>query len=232
MPSNIAPTGSATASDPVTYAVAVTNSNLTNNAGVSSPQLTAAVPTGNPSLQISASDPLDGITSGSMTFELFENLVPTAVSQVESVVNQVNTGMTFYRVVNQSSFQIIQGSFTSSTNTGSQWDDIFEPNLQFTSAGVLAMANSGPDTNTSQFFITGQAQRSLDFRYTIFGFMTQETGSLLQAIEKVPVTTNSSTGEDSQPVNTVSITGISIVHATRTACCSFPRRRGPAARPR
>ena len=70
------------------------------------------------------------------------------------------------------------------------------------------MANSGPDTNGSQFFITDGPQRELDFRYTIFGFMT-EGGSILQQIENVPVHAQSSTNtEVSAPNNTVTMTSV------------------------
>ena len=85
-----------------------------------------------------------------------------------------------------------------------------QPNLQFTSPGVLAMANSGQNTNGSQFFITDEAYRGGDFTYTIFGFMT-EGASILNAIENVPVHAQSSTNtEVSAPNNTVTMTSVTI----------------------
>ena len=74
--------------------------------------------------------------------------------------------------------------------------------LQFTSAGVLAMANSGVDTNGSQFFITADETRWLDFRYTIFGFLT-EGDSIRRAIDGVSTDSNTD-----KPVNTVTMTSV------------------------
>ena len=176
--------------------------------------MSAAVFTGNgsnanPSLQISVSDPTDGV-SGSMTFQLFNNFVSTAVTEVKSFVSASNSGMKFSRILNSTNGlgAAIQGDLAPAT--GTNWDDDYNPNLQFTSAGMLAMANAGPDTNNTGFFITTAAWRSLDFRYTIIGFMTTETGNLLQQIDNVKTQKNSS-GEDSEPVNTVSITSVTTV---------------------
>jgi hypothetical protein len=48
-------------------------------------------------------------------------------------------------------------------------DEEFNPNLEYTSSGFLGMARSDPGTSSTEFFITGEATRSLDFSYTIFG---------------------------------------------------------------
>ena len=58
---------------------------------------------------------------------------------------------------------------------------------QFNARGVLAMANSGPDTNKSQFFIAYAKQSHLDSKYTIFGKVIDGHDSTLDAMERVPV---------------------------------------------
>lgn len=58
---------------------------------------------------------------------------------------------------------------------------------QFNARGVVAMANSGPDTNKSQFFITYTKQAHLDSKYTIFGKVIDGHDSTLDAMERVPV---------------------------------------------
>lgn len=58
---------------------------------------------------------------------------------------------------------------------------------QFNARGVVAMANSGPDTNKSQFFITYAKQAHLDSKYTIFGKVIDGHDSTLDAMERVPV---------------------------------------------
>ncbi|MGA2031650.1 MAG: peptidylprolyl isomerase [Thermoguttaceae bacterium] len=195
----------------VNYSVSVTNSQLTN-ASVSSPTLTATVPTGNPSIQITVSDPTDNI-SGTMTFQLFKDLAPDTVNEITTLVNDTSIrgqpfydGLTFHRVIKG---LVIQGGDPNGNGTGGpgyQYDDEFNQNLQFTGAGVLALANSGPDTNGSQFFITGAANPSWNFRYTIFGFMTSGY-DILNEIENVPVQANSQ-GEVSSPVNTITMTSV------------------------
>jgi peptidyl-prolyl cis-trans isomerase A (cyclophilin A) len=78
-------------------------------------------------------------------------------------------GTTFHRVI--PGF-MIQGGDPTGTGTGDAgyfFDDEIDPNLNFDVAGRLAMANAGPNTNGSQFFISVGPQPSLDQHYTIFG---------------------------------------------------------------
>jgi peptidyl-prolyl cis-trans isomerase-like 3 len=58
---------------------------------------------------------------------------------------------------------------------------------QFNARGIVAMANSGPDTNKSQFFITYAKQAHLDSKYTIFGKVIDGQDSTLDVMERVPV---------------------------------------------
>ena len=77
--------------------------------------------------------------------------------------------LTFHRVVPDF---VIQGGDPPGDGTGGpgfQFDDEFHPDAIFTGDAQLAMANSGKDTNGSQFFVTIGPQRHLDFNHTIFG---------------------------------------------------------------
>ena len=58
---------------------------------------------------------------------------------------------------------------------------------KFNARGMVAMANSGPDTNKSQFFITYTKQPHLDGKYTIIGKVIDGADSTLDAMERVPV---------------------------------------------
>ena len=82
-------------------------------------------------------------------------------------------GLTFHRVI--ADF-MIQGGCPQGTGAGSpgyQFEDEFHPDLKHDSAGVLAMANAGPATNGSQFYMTHVATPWLDNKHTVFGKVVQ-----------------------------------------------------------
>jgi len=94
-------------------------------------------------------------------------------------------GTTFHRVIPQF---MIQGGDPTGTGMGSpgyKFADEFDPNLNFDRAGRLAMANSGPNTNGSQFFITEDAFDELNGKYTIFGQCDAHSTLLAASIARV-----------------------------------------------
>jgi len=93
---------------------------------------------------------------------------------------------------------------------GKPFSDELRSTLKFNARGVVAMANSGPDTNKSQFFITYAKQPHLDGKYTIFGKVIDGADSTLDAMERVPVTSKN------RPLSEIKLTHITI-HANPIA---------------
>jgi peptidyl-prolyl cis-trans isomerase A (cyclophilin A) len=83
---------------------------------------------------------------------------------------------------------MIQGGDPTGTGTGDpgfSFDDEFDPGLNFDKPGRLAMANSGPNTNGSQFFITEIAYDSLSQHYTLFGQCDDTSVEVVKTIARV-----------------------------------------------
>jgi len=124
--------------------------------------------------------------SGTMTFALLRDLAPATTAYIAGFAQAgYYHNCNFFRITNLASSgtsYIAQGGDPTNTGTGSPgfaFDNEFHPSLIFTGEGQLAMANAGEDqstfhgTNGSQFFITQNSIRSLDFGYTIFGQLLQ-----------------------------------------------------------
>jgi peptidyl-prolyl cis-trans isomerase A (cyclophilin A) len=94
-------------------------------------------------------------------------------------------GTIFHRVIPGFMIQGGDPVGTGLGDPGYTFDDELDPNLNFDIAGRLAMANSGPNTNGSQFFITEQPYPSLDQHYTIFGQCDAHSVDVVQAIARV-----------------------------------------------
>src|SRR3954463_2111023 len=107
---------------------------------------------------------------GEFTVELFEDRAPiTTKNFIDLIEKGFYDGLTFHRVIDNF---MIQGGCPSGTGTGGpgyQFADEFHPELAFNKPYLLAMANAGPGTNGSQFFITTTETPWLTHKHTIFG---------------------------------------------------------------
>jgi cyclophilin family peptidyl-prolyl cis-trans isomerase len=200
-PLNVVLNGSESSGHALTYSATVTSLTLSGGS------LTAAMSSSsNPSLKLSISDAGDNL-SGDVVFQLFKDLAPETVDHIMALVNAGEyDNTTFHRIIENF---MIQGGAGISTGA---IDDEFNAALQFTGPGILAMANANSstasDTGGSQFFITTEATRWLDFRYSIFGIVTQNY-NLVDKLDSVP------TSSGDVPDNTVTITDAQIITDTQ-----------------
>jgi peptidylprolyl isomerase len=130
-------------------------------------------------------------SKGDIEIELRPDLAPKAVENfVTHSKNGYYDGLIFHRIIK--SF-MIQGGDPTGTGRGGEsiwgkpFEDEFASNAVFDKAGILAMANAGPNTNGSQFFITTVPTYWLNGRHTIFGYVTKGY-DVLKALESVPTT--------------------------------------------
>jgi cyclophilin family peptidyl-prolyl cis-trans isomerase len=124
---------------------------------------------------------------GDIVVELYADRVPRTV---ENFVNLARAGFydgtTFHRVI--SGF-MAQGGDPTGSGTGGpgyQFDDEFHPSLRHDGPGVLSMANAGPGTNGSQFFLTYGPTPHLDDRHSVFGKVTEGMEVLRSIRERDP----------------------------------------------
>ncbi len=115
-------------------------------------------------------------TQGTIEFKLFPNLAPKTCENFVGLIEKgYYDGIIFHRVIPNF---MVQGGDPTGTGRGgkSLWGKPFgdevTPDLRFDRTGLLAMANAGPGTNGSQFFITTAKTPWLNMRHTIFGEVT------------------------------------------------------------
>ncbi|MBX3419092.1 MAG: peptidylprolyl isomerase [Pirellulaceae bacterium] len=122
---------------------------------------------------------------GILELDLFASQAPIAVNSFVNLVRDgYYDGLNFHRVINDLGNRFVaQGGDPLGVGTGGPgyvFVDETDASLKFDKAGVLAMANSGPTTNGSQFFITYSPQPHLDGKHTIFGQLVSGSGVLDQ----------------------------------------------------
>jgi cyclophilin family peptidyl-prolyl cis-trans isomerase len=172
-------------------------------------------------------------TAGDLTCELFPKQAPKTVAnfvglaqgtkdwtnpdthKVEHGVPLYN-GTIFHRVIPNFMIQGGDPLATGEGGPGYSFEDEFSPDLTFDQPGRLAMANSGPATNGSQFFITEVPTPHLNGKHTIFGQCTPESVELVKQIAR-----KATDGRTDRPFDPAKITSITFT--------GLPK---PAARPK
>jgi len=159
-------------------------------------------------------------SEGSFTVRLFDQEVPNTVANFvglaegskdwtdpksgQKVKRPYYDGLIFHRVI--ADF-MIQGGDPLGTGTGGpgyKFADEFSPKLRHSKAGLLSMANAGPNTNGSQFFITLAATPWLDNKHSIFGEVVEG----LEVVKQIGETPTSKPGD--RPLKAITVQTIKI----------------------
>jgi peptidyl-prolyl cis-trans isomerase A (cyclophilin A) len=152
-------------------------------------------------------------TLGDFKIQLFHDKAPKTVwnfvnlaegRQETSKSGPFYDGLVFHRVINGF---MIQGGCPEGSGRGGpgyRFEDEFDASCLHTEAGILSMANAGPHTNGSQFFITLAPTPHLNNRHTVFGKVTEG----LDTIKKIGATR---TGMNDRPVTDVVIQSVTII---------------------
>jgi peptidyl-prolyl cis-trans isomerase A (cyclophilin A) len=166
-----------------------------------------------------ASDPYATLKTnrGDIVLQLFPDHAPLTVKNFTGLAEGTENasgsareerfydGLVFHRVI--SGF-MIQGGCPEGSGTGGpgyQFKDEFHPELRFDRPYLLAMANAGPGTNGSQFFITVGATPHLNMRHTIFGEVADQASR-----DVVDAIATTATGRGDRPVDPVVIESVEI----------------------
>lgn len=141
---------------------------------------------------------------GTIRVELFEERAPkTARNFMELAEKGYYDGVIFHRVIPDF---MLQGGDPEGTGTGGPGytiEDEFHPELRHDEPGILSMANAGPNTGGSQFFITLAATPWLDDRHAVFG----RVASGMDVVEEIG---SVQTDANDRPVDDVRITAVTI----------------------
>jgi len=120
---------------------------------------------------------------GDMVFQLFADKVPNTVNNFAFLAGEgFYDGIIFHRVIDNFMAQAGDPTGTGSGGPGYRFADEFHPALKHDRPGILSMANAGPGTNGSQFFITHVPTPWLDNKHAVFGVL--ESG--MEVLNSIP----------------------------------------------
>jgi peptidyl-prolyl cis-trans isomerase A (cyclophilin A) len=159
-------------------------------------------------------------SEGNFTIRLFDQEAPNTVANFVELAEGTKewtdpktgqktkrpyyNGLIFHRVIDGF---MIQGGDPLGTGTGGpgyRFADEFHPKLRHSKAGILSMANSGPNSNGGQFFITLAATPWLDNRHSVFG----EVIDGMDVVQKIGSTATSKPGD--RPLKPITIQSVTI----------------------
>ena len=137
-----------------------------------------------PALTYNATIKTDG---GDIGLRLYADRAPNTVNNFVFLARErFYDGVIFHRVINNFMAQTGDPTGTGTGGPGYKFEDEFHPELRHDGPGVLSMANAGPNTNGSQFFITHIETDWLNGKHTVFGYVTSGMEVVLAIPERDP----------------------------------------------
>lgn len=128
---------------------------------------------------------------GTMVIELFADKTPVTVNSFVFLAREgFYDGVIFHRVISNFMAQGGDPTGTGRGGPGYRFQDEFHPSLKHDKRGILSMANAGPGTNGSQFFITHGPTPHLDNRHSVFGQVVDGLDVLMSIPERDPMNVN------------------------------------------
>ncbi|HMB21646.1 MAG: peptidylprolyl isomerase [Chloroflexota bacterium] len=124
---------------------------------------------------------------GTMVIELFADKTPKTVNNFVFLAREgFYEGIIFHRVISNFMAQGGDPTGRGSGGPGYKFEDEFHPSLKHDKQGILSMANAGPGTNGSQFFILHAPQPHLNNRHSVFGQVVEGLDVLMSIPERDP----------------------------------------------
>jgi Peptidyl-prolyl cis-trans isomerase (rotamase) - cyclophilin family len=158
-------------------------------------------------------------TEGDIEIRLFDDRVPETVDNFvglatgEQVWEDPQSGekrtdplyddIKFHRIISGFMLQTGDPTGTGRGGPGYTFDDEFHPDLRHDSAGTVSMANRGPDTNGSQFFITLDAQPHLDDKHAVFG-------EVIDGMDVVEAIGSAATDGNDKPLDSIVLESVTV----------------------
>jgi cyclophilin family peptidyl-prolyl cis-trans isomerase len=129
---------------------------------------------------------------GDIVLDLFVDMTPVTVNNFVFLAREgFYDGTIFHRVISDFMAQGCDPTGTGRGGPGYRFADEFHPSLKHDKPGVLSMANAGPGTNGSQFFITHVPTPHLNNKHSVFGQVVSGMDVLLSIPERDPIKVNS-----------------------------------------
>lgn len=177
----------------------VSSSSLASPQTESAPAAAAALKTeGNVKVKIET-------TKGTIVAELYSKEVPKTVENFVTLAKKgFYDGIIFHRVIPNFMVQTGDPTGTGMGGPGYKFADEFAPGLKHDKPGILSMANSGPNTNGSQFFITQAATPWLDNRHSVFGHV-------VEGMDVVNAIAGAARDGRDKPVETISMKKVTVL---------------------